>query len=62
MNWRGVPLADYQTLIDLLKNSRTRPGLRVQCQLDMNKYDLGVQITDEQMFEIKLRGYKFHKE
>jgi hypothetical protein len=62
MNWRGVPLTDYQTVVDLIRNTRTRTGLSVQCQLDMNKYDLGVRITDEQMSEIKLRGYKFHKD
>jgi hypothetical protein len=62
MNWRGVPLTDYQTIVDLIRNTRTRTGLSVQCQLDTNKYDLGVHITDEQMSEIKLRGYKFHKD
>jgi hypothetical protein len=62
MNWRGAPLTDYQTIVDLIGNTRTRTGLSVQCQLDTNKYDLGVQITDEQMLEIKLRGDKFHKD
>jgi hypothetical protein len=62
MNWRGVPLIDYQTIVDLIRNTRTQTGLSVQCQLDTNKYDLGVQITDEQMLQIKLRGDKFHKE
>jgi hypothetical protein len=62
MNWRGVPLTDYQTIVDLIRNTKTRTGLSVQCQLDTNKYDSGVQITDEQMLEIKLRGDKFHKD
>jgi hypothetical protein len=62
MNWRGVPLTDYQTMVDLIRNTRTRTGLSVQCQLDTDKYDLGVQITDEQMLQIKLRGDKFHKD
>jgi hypothetical protein len=60
MNWRGVPLTDYQTIVDLIRNTRTRTGLSVQCQLDTNKYDLGVQITDEQMLQIKLRKDRFH--
>jgi hypothetical protein len=30
--------------------------------LDMNKYELGVRISDEQMREIKLQGDKFHKD
>jgi hypothetical protein len=62
MNWRGVPLIDYQTIIDLIRNTRTRTGLGVRCQLDTKKYDLGVYITDEQMLKIKLRGDKFHKD
>jgi hypothetical protein len=62
MNWRGVPLTDYQTVVDLIRNTRTRTGLSVRCQLDTNKYDLGVHITDEQMLEIKLHGDKFHKD
>ncbi|MDR2634019.1 MAG: ISAzo13 family transposase, partial [Treponema sp.] len=49
-------------LVDLIRNTKTRTGLSVRCQIDMNKYDLGVRITDEQMLEIKLRGDKFHKD
>ena len=62
MNWRGVPLTDYQTVVDLISNTTTREGLSVKCQLDTSKYELGVRISDEQMREIKLRGDKFHKD
>jgi hypothetical protein len=62
MNGSGVPLTDYQTIVDLIRNTRTRTGLSVRCELDTNKYDLGVHISDEQMSEIKLRGDKFHKD
>jgi hypothetical protein len=62
MNWRGVPLTDYQTVVDLIRNTRTRAGLSVKCLLDTNKYELGVRISDEQMREIKLLGNKFHKD
>ncbi|MDR2447337.1 MAG: hypothetical protein LBD58_08655 [Treponema sp.] len=62
MSWRGAPLTDYQTIVDLIRNTRTRTGLSVRCQLDTNKYGLGVHITDEQMLEIKLRWCKFHKD
>jgi hypothetical protein len=62
MNWRGVPLTDYQTMVDLIRNTKTRTGLSVQCRLDTNTYDLGVRITDEQILEIKLRRDKFHKD
>jgi hypothetical protein len=62
MNWRGVPLTDYQTIVELIRNTKTRTGLSVKCLLDTNKYELGVRITDKQMLEIKLQGDKFHKD
>jgi hypothetical protein len=31
MNWRGAPLIDYQTIVDLIRNTRTRTGLSVRC-------------------------------
>jgi hypothetical protein len=52
MNWKGVPLTGYQTMVDLIRNTKTRTGLSVRCRLDTNKCDLGVRITDEQMTEI----------
>jgi hypothetical protein len=61
MNWRGVPLTDYQTVVDLISNTTTREGLSVTCVLDTNNYELGVRISDEQMREIKFLGDKFHK-
>jgi hypothetical protein len=27
MNWRGVPLTDYQTIVDLIRNTRTRTDI-----------------------------------
>jgi hypothetical protein len=62
MNWRGVPLTDYQTVVGLISNTKTRTGLSVKCLLDTNKYESGVRISDEQMHEIKLLGDKFHKD
>jgi hypothetical protein len=62
MNWRGVPLTDYQTIVDLIRNTKTRAGLSVKCLLDTNKYESGVRISDEQTREIELRGNKFHRE
>ncbi|MDR1220253.1 MAG: hypothetical protein LBK73_11695 [Treponema sp.] len=49
------PLTDCQTIVDLIRNTRTRTGLSVRCQLNTDKYDLGVRITDEQILRIKLR-------
>ncbi|MDR0656099.1 MAG: hypothetical protein LBG22_07275 [Treponema sp.] len=37
------------TIVDLISNTQTRTGLSIKCQLDTNKYDVGVRISDEQM-------------
>jgi hypothetical protein len=29
MNWKGVPLTDYQTIVELIRNTKTRTGLSV---------------------------------
>ncbi|MDR2446905.1 MAG: hypothetical protein LBD58_06390 [Treponema sp.] len=62
MNWRWAPLTDCQTIVDLIRNARTRTGLSARRELYADKYGLGVHIADEQMPTIKLRGDKFHKD
>jgi hypothetical protein len=62
MNWRGVPLTDYQTIVELIRNTKTGTGLSVSCLLDTNKYEPGVRISDKHMLEIKLLGCGFHKD
>ncbi len=34
MNWRGRPLTTHQVIVDLIANTTTATGLRVQCVLD----------------------------
>jgi transposase len=59
-NWRGEPLADYETVVNLIRRTATRGGLRVKCRLDMRKYPLGRKVTDEEMASIRLIPDKFH--
>ena len=61
-NWRGEPLANYETIVKLIAATKTTKGLKVRCCLDMNKYPLKVKITDEQMAEIRLCPEAFHGE
>ena len=61
-NWRGEPLADYETVVKLIRRTTTRTGLRVKCRLDMRKYPLGRRVTDEEMATINLVSDAFHGE
>lgn len=61
-NWRGEPLVDYETIVNLISHTSTAKGLRVICRLDRRKYATGRKVTAEQMKQINLHPDKFHGE
>jgi hypothetical protein len=61
-NWRGKPLRTFETIVELIGNTRTVAGLRVQTKLDSRKYRTGVAITKAQMSDLALRPHAFHGE
>lgn len=54
LNWQGKPLVDYETVVQLIGNTRTKTGLRVSALLDTNQYQRGIEVSDEQMANIRL--------
>src|ERR1017187_4737419 len=60
LNWRGEPLINYQTIINLIGGTRTRTGLKVKAVLDTNEYETGIKVSHEQLDEIQLRRHKVH--
>jgi hypothetical protein len=51
-NWRGEPLRDYHTIVQLIANTTTAKGLTVRCRLDRRKYTTGRKVTEEEMAAI----------
>jgi hypothetical protein len=62
MNWKGQPLADYETVVSLIAATKTEKGLTVTSQLDEQIYKKGIQITEEQMNGLNLKKNQFHGE
>jgi len=62
LNWRGVPLEDYETIIQLIGATKTKKGLTVKCQLDENPYKKGIVISDETMKQLNISKDDFHGE
>jgi len=60
MNWRGKPLVSFETVVNLIGNTRTRSGLAVKALLDQGAYETGQQVTPEQMRGLRLKGHSFH--
>jgi len=61
-NWRGKPLRTFETIVDLIGNTRTKAGLRVKAKLDTSKYSTGVKIKKGEMSQLALRPHTFRGE
>jgi hypothetical protein len=61
-NWRGEPLRDYETVVQLIARTTTATGLTVTCRLDRRKYATGRRVTKAQMQQVNLHPQPFHGE
>lgn len=62
LNWRGTPLVDYETVVNLISSTKTSTGLKVSCVLDFSSYQTGIKLTKEQISSIKILKDEFHGE
>lgn len=62
MNWRGRPLTDYQTVVNLIASTTTKAGLTVKVRLDKKIYQRGIKVSPDEMNKIALRQHAFHGE
>jgi hypothetical protein len=62
MNWRGKPLENYESVIELIAATTTNTGLKVYARLDQNTYPQKIKITDEQLATVNLTSHPFHPE
>ena len=58
-NWRGKPLRTFETIVDLIGNTRTDAGLRVKAKLDKRKYPTGEKVTKAEMDALSLHRNEF---
>jgi len=61
-NWRAKTLISFETIVDLIGNTRTASGLRVKAKLDKRKYPTGIKISKVQMNDLELVPSEFHGE
>ncbi len=59
-NWRGRPLVDHETVVQLIGSVRTSTGLHVKAKLDKRKYPIGIEVPDSTMEAIDIICESFH--
>ncbi|MGH9267227.1 MAG: ISAzo13 family transposase [Acidimicrobiales bacterium] len=62
INWRGRPLTDIRTIVELIAATTTTTGLTVQAAYDPEWYATGVKITDEQLAAVPITPHHWHGE
>jgi len=59
-NWRGKPLVNHNTIVNLIASTTTRTGLIVKAALDTNHYETKIKVPDEQLSRLRLKRHEFH--
>ena len=54
MNWKGKPLISYEVIINLIKGTKTKSGLRILAKMDKQKYEKGRKISEEEFDKIAI--------
>ena len=60
MNWRGRPLVTMDVIVNLIANTTTTTGLKIECVCDERTYPKGIKITDEELNSVNITKDDFH--
>ena len=61
-NWRGKPLDSLATIVNLISNTTTDTGLRIETSIDSTIYEKGIEVADEELDSLNIKREKFHGE
>ena len=62
INWRGKPLDELLTVINLIASTTTAAGLTVDCICDTQEYKKGIDVTDDELSAVNIVPHDFHGE
>ncbi len=55
-------LTSHEVIVNLITTTTTEKGLRVECSLDKNSYQKGIEVSDEELSNLNLIKSEFHGE
>lgn len=58
MNWRGRPLVSHEVVVNLIASTTNKSGLKIECELDKNKYQKGIKITNEELANVEISNHE----
>ncbi|MDI9941625.1 ISAzo13 family transposase [Rhodococcus sp. IEGM 1351] len=57
MNWRGRPLTSHEVVVKTIASTRTRTGLRVDAELDVGDYPIGISVGRDELRTLPIRPH-----
>lgn len=57
LNWQGVPLESYETVVNLIAGTQTKTGLKVRARLDKRAYAKGVKVSQEELAQLRVHPH-----
>ena len=61
-NWRAKPLTSIEVIVNLIANTTTKNGLKVQAKKDENSYAKGIKITNKELAKVNIERNLFRGE
>jgi hypothetical protein len=58
-NWRGRPLLTMEIIVNLIAATTTQKGLKIKCQSDLNVYERGKKVSDEEINKVRINRESF---
>lgn len=55
INWAGQPLKSYETILNYIRTTTTKEGLKINSMLLNRAYPTGVEISDQEMENLNLQ-------
>lgn len=59
-NWRGRPLVSHEVIVNLIANTSSEEGLRIQAELDTGSYPRGIKVSDAELAAVNIEPEAFH--
>ncbi|MDP3640508.1 MAG: ISAzo13 family transposase [Nanoarchaeota archaeon] len=60
MNWRGKPLTNYETIINLIEGTKTNKGLKIKAKIDRKIYALKQKVLEKEFKKIRINEHSIN--
>lgn len=60
LNWKGIPLVDFETIVQLIGATTNTKGLKVVARKEETTYEKGIKIKQEDIDSLNMIRHEFH--